>query len=159
MQENGLVYSATKAHKLKVMFDDCRYPDDIETLAEYLTIKTGKTWKTTSVTGYCQGDYVEILYCEEIYPDPTMYGELFLGCGKEFSFAELTTDENGQEIVKDDFEVFGYYVADCQWKDETQLKQVLCDYEGIKPDETKLLLIDYNTMHTYTKYSYEYTEV
>ena len=52
MQENGLVYSATKAHKLKVLFANCRYPDDIETLAEYLTITTGKAWKTTSATGY-----------------------------------------------------------------------------------------------------------
>lgn len=155
MQENGLAYNPTKCSELKKLFNDCRYPDDIETLAGYLTIKTGKHWDTTSTTGYCQGDYVEILYCKEVYKNPEMYGELWLGCGKEFCFSCL--DENGN--VEDCSEVCGYFVADCQWKDETQLKQVLCDYEGIKPEETKLLLIDYSTMHTYTKYEYEFTEI
>ena len=155
MQENGLVYNPTKCSKLKKLFNDCRYPDDIETLAEYLTIKTGKHWDTTSASGYCQGDYVEILYCTEIYKDPEMYGELWLGCGKEFCFAYL--DENGN--VKDCSEVYGYFVADCQYKTDEELKKVLCEYEGTKPEETKVLLIDYNTMHTYTKYQYEYTEI
>lgn len=137
MKENGLVYSATKAHKLKELFDSCRYPDDIETLADYLTIKTGKNWDVTSVNGYCQGDYVEILYCKDIYPDPEMYGELWLGCCKEFSLTYL--DENEQET---DDTIYGYFIADCQYRNDEDLKKVLCEYEGTKPEETKVLLID-----------------
>jgi len=34
-----------------------------ETTAEYLTFKTGKQWNTDDAHGYCQGDYVKMVYC------------------------------------------------------------------------------------------------
>jgi hypothetical protein len=118
-----------------------------ETTAEYLTFKTGKEWTTDSAYGYCQGDYVEMVYCPEHYTDGVKhYGEIWLGAGKEFSITFL--NEAGEE----DYTVYGYIVADSQaWKDE-DYKKLICEWEGIPEDETQLEMID--GCRTYTKYSY-----
>ena len=159
MEENGIAYNPTKCSELKKLI---RNMDDIdfcsyEEIAAYLTIKTGKTWKTLNVYGYCQGDMATVIYCTDNHTEENarIHGEIYIGSCTEFNFTYL--NENGQE--QEDTTVFGYFVADCRYRNDEELKKVLCEMEGIKPDETKLLLIDYNTMHTYTKYSYEYTEV
>ena len=118
-----------------------------ETTAEYLTFKTGKQWSTDSATGYCQGDYVKMVYCTEHYKDGVKnYGEIWLGAGKEFYTIEL--DENGKEADT----CGGYIIADCQaWKDE-EYKKLVCEWACIKPEETRLEMID--SQKTYTKYTY-----
>ena len=118
-----------------------------ETTAEYLTFKTGKQWSTDSARGYSQGDYVEMVYCEEHYKGGVKhYGEIWLGAGKEFYVIDL--DENGEEVDT----CGGYIVADCQaWKDE-EYKKLVCEWAGIPEDETRLEMIDGG--HTYTQYTY-----
>ena len=108
-----------------------------ETTAEYLTFKTGKQWSTDSATGYCQGDYVKMVYCSEHYKDGVKhYGEIWLGAGKEFYTIEL--DENGEEIDT----CWGYIIADCQaWKDE-DYKKLVCERACIPENETRLEMID-----------------
>ena len=117
-----------------------------ETTAEYLTFKTGKQWSTDSARGYSQGDYVEMVYCEEHYKGGVKhYGEIWLGAGKEFYVIDL--DENGEEADT----CGGYIVADCQaWKDE-EYKKLVCEWAGIPEDETRLEMIDgYKTVTQYT---------
>ncbi len=108
-----------------------------ETTAEYLTFKTGKEWATDSAYGYCQGDYVKMVYCPEHYKDGVKhYGEIWLGAGKEFYTIEL--DENGEEIDT----CWGYIIADCQaWKDE-DYKKLVCERACIPENETRLEMID-----------------
>ena len=116
---------------------------DVETIAEYLSLKTGREWKTAAERGYCQGDYCDILYCTDIYKPETVgvTGQIFLGCGKEFSFTD------------DGETVYGYIVADNEYRDDNELKKILCGFEGVNPDETELLLID--SWKTQTIYNYK----
>lgn len=120
---------------------------ETESVAEYLTLKTGKEWATDSATGYSQGDYVEMVYCKEHYIEGVKhYGKIWLGAGKEFSIASL--DENGEE----EDTTYGYIVADCQaWKDE-DYKKLVCEWEGIDEAEAELQMVD--GQHTTTTYSY-----
>lgn len=122
--------------------------DKLETVAEYLTITTGKEWETASARGYRQGDFIEGLYCTESYPDGIQnYLEIWLGAGKEFSFIAL--DENGEEVD----EVYGYIVADSEANDSRELKTLLCKWGGVPEEETELQII--SGTRTYTTYEYE----
>lgn len=154
MQENGLTYSSTKCHKLREL---CKTADvdDLNDIANYLTIKTGKTWETSSARGYCQGDFVNILYCKDVYKQPEIEGELFLGAGKEFSITEIDENGNENELTT----VYGYFVADCQAKRDADYKTIVCEMEGLKPEETKLEMINYSSIKTYLKTDYNYTEI
>ena len=110
---------------------------EIDAIAEYLTLKTGKEWGTDSAHGYCQGDYVKMVYCKEHYTEGVKhYGEIWLGAGKEFSITSL--DENGEE----EDTTYGYIVADCQaWKDE-DYKKIVCEWGEIDEAETELQMVD-----------------
>lgn len=160
MKENRIDYNPTKCSKLKhIYLNDYDGFINYSIVASYLTIKTGKTWKTLVVHGYCQGDIVTVIYCEDCYTkeQAETTGNIYLGCCKEFCFACLEKDENGQEIIQEFSEVYGYFVADCEYHNATELKKVLCNMEGVKPEETKLLLIDTSSYKTVT--TYDYTEV
>jgi len=118
-----------------------------ETTAEYLTFKTGKEWATDSAYGYCQGDYVKMVYCPEHYKDGAkQYGEIWLGAGREFCVIEL--DENGEEIDT----CGGYIIADSQARNDEDYKRLVCEWAGIPEDETRLEMID--SYRTVTKYTY-----
>lgn len=145
MRDFGIDYNPRKCHALKEWAKkaDAGKPDSV---ADYLTITTGKKWAVKGVCGYCQGDYVDIVYCVEHYDDVRPYGEIWMGCGKEFCVIDV--DEDGNETD----ECYGYIIADCQaWKDE-DYKKLVCEWAGINEDETRLEMIE--DSHTYTKYSY-----
>lgn len=146
MTVNGIKYNSRKCHLLKEWAIDADV-DDTETIADYLTITTGKKWTTSSARGYCQGDYVEMVYCPEFYRDGVQaYGEIYLGCGKEFSVTDY--DDDGNELDT----VYGFIVADCQaWRDE-DYKRLVCEWYGCSEEETKLEMIDSYSYHT--TYSY-----
>lgn len=146
MEENDIAYNSRRCHDLKewARRADTGNTDDI---AEFLTITTGKKWATSSASGYCQGDYVEMVYCPEFYRNGVQaYGEIYLGAGKEFSVTEYDDDENELDTV------YGFIVADCQaWKDE-DYKKLVCDWYGCSEEETTLEMIDSYSYHT--TYSY-----
>lgn len=147
MRDWYIDYTPRKCHALKEWAKNAD-SSDMETVADYLTITTGKKWKTLGVTGYCQGDYVDVLYCEGFHTEETakIYGEIWLGCGKEFCVIDV--DEDGNETD----ECYGYIIADCQaWKDE-DYKKLVCEWAGINEVETRLEMID--GQNTYTTYSY-----
>lgn len=146
MKEYGIDYNSRKCHALKEWAKAADVAEP-ETVAAFLTITTGKKWDVSSAHGYCQGDYVEMVYCPERYPDGVQnYGEVWLGCAKEFCVIDL--DENGEEADS----CYGYIVADCEaWRDE-DYKRIVCEWAGINEDETRLELID--GYHTYTTCSY-----
>ena len=156
MQENGLVYNPTMCSKLKNLYQKAYsrfYSGSYDVISEYLTITTGKAWKTLTIYGYCQGDMCTAIYCEHEHKAEQIktYCNMFLGCYKAFYLADL--DENGQEI--EGTEVYGFYVADNQSWPEENIKKVLCDYEGLKPEEVKVLCISGQT--TRTEYTYDET--
>lgn len=136
MQDFGIPYNSRKCHALKLWAETADV-DDADSIAEYLTITTGKAWATSSAYGYCQGDYVEMVYCPEHYKNGVQaYGEVWLGAAKEFLVIDL--DENGEEIDS----VGGYIVADCQVQTDEDYKKLVCEWAGIPEDETQLELID-----------------
>ena len=151
MVENGLKYSPTAAHRLKEWSIRNKYSDDPRTVAEYLTLTTGHKWSTTSASGYCQGDYAEIVYCADIYTakDAEAAGEIALGAANEYSITFPAEDGSEPEMV------YGYIVADCQaWQPE-DVKRLVCRWEGIDPAEAVLMIPeDPRTVTTY-----EYREV
>ena len=115
--------------------------------AEYLTLKTGKQWTTGSAYGYCQGDYVEMVYCPEHYKDGVKhYGEIWLGAAKEFYTIEL--DESGEETDT----CYVYIIADCQARTDEDYKNLVCEWACIPEDETQLEMIDGS--RSYTEYNY-----
>ena len=148
MEDYSIPYTSHKCHLLREWakaVDDCEA--DADAVAEYLTITTGKTWARSSAYGYCQGDYVEIVYCKQYYPENVRkYGEIWLGSAKEFCVIDL--DENGEDADS----CGGYIVADCEARDDSDYKRLVCEWEGLNPEETRLEMID--GYHTYTKYDY-----
>ena len=154
MIENGLSFNPTLCSKLKKLYEKEYSSFDIysfDTVADYLTITTGKTWNTLTVYGYCQGDICTIIYCEDEHKAEHIetYGNMFLGCYRAFCLADL--DENGEE--QEETKVYGYYVADNQAYKDDDIKKVLCEYEGLKPEETKVFLISGQTVRT--EYTYD----
>lgn len=135
MIDNGISYNSRKCHALKELLRD--FDETPENIAAYLTITTGKKWAVSSAHGYCQGDFVEMVYCPEYYKNGVQnYGEIWLGCAEEFCVIEL--DENGEEIDT----CYGYIVADCEaWKDE-EYKKIVCEWAGIDEKETQLEMIE-----------------
>lgn len=145
MKDWGIDYTSHKCHLFKEWAknaDTCH----AESIAAFLTITTGKPWGCKGVHGYCQGDYCDVVYCEEHYNKPEIYGEVYLGCAKEFCVIDL--DENGEEGDS----CCGYIVADCEAWQDADYKRLVCEWAGIKPEETRLEMID--GYHTYTKYEY-----
>lgn len=156
MRDWYIDYTPRKCHALKEWAKNAD-SSDMETVADYLTITTGKKWKTMGVTGYCQGDYVDVLYCEGFHTEETakIYGEIWLGCGKEFCVIDVEGYAEGEDGEPEYTEVdscYGYIIADCQaWHDE-DYKKLVCEWAGINEDESRLEMIDGS--HTYTHYSY-----
>lgn len=136
MLDYDIEYSPKAAHDLKSIIDI----DYIDALTMFLSMRTGKSWKKKSVCGYCQGDYTDVIYCDEHYTEKAaqIIGEIYLGCFKEFSITFL--DEQEQE--KEPETVYGYYVADCQWIHEEEIKDIICSQEGIEPEQTRLEIIE-----------------
>jgi len=118
-----------------------------QNVARFLSIVRSETWKVIDAHGYCQGDYVQVLYCADPgrYENAKIYGELWLGAGKEFAVIDL--DENG--IITDT--CGGYFIADCQAYQDEKYKALVCEYACIDPEETELQLIDTcRTVQVYT---------
>lgn len=156
MREYGIEYNSRKCHALKEWAKTADV-DSVETVADYLTITTGKKWKTVGAYGYSQGDYAEVLYCEGFHSDESAkcYGEIWLGCGKEFCVIDVedyAEDEDGEATYAEKDSCYGYIIADCQaWHDE-DYKRLVCEWAGIDEEETRLEMIDGST--TQTIYSY-----
>lgn len=152
MIDNHIPYNSRKCHELKELFlgksaGDWFNQDDPEHMAVYLSIVTNRKWNVLGVCGYCQGDCVQVVYCDGFNSKETarICGELWMGCGREFTVIDI---ENREEIDS----CGGYFVADSQaWRDE-DYKKLVCDWAGINEEETRLEMIDGST--TQTIYSY-----
>ena len=147
MENIGIDYTPRRCHALK---EWAKTADayNTEDMAAFLSIDTGKKWNVLGVCGYCQGDYVQVIYCEGFHDrkQAEAYGEIWMGCGKEFCVIDV--DEDGNETD----ECYGYIIADCQaWQDE-DYKKLVCEWAGINEEETRLEMIDGST--TQTIYSY-----
>lgn len=147
MEYNDISYTSRKCYLLKEWVNNAD-TEKTEDIAEFLTIKTGKKWETDNAYGYCQGDYVEMVYCPEYYEDGVKaYGEIWLGAYKEFCVVDL--DDSGNEADT----CYGFCIADCQVKTEEDYKKLVCEWEGIKEEETSLEMID--EQKHYIKYIYK----
>ncbi len=134
MKDYDIEYNPRAAHEFKNLLE----LDFVDSVCLYLTLKTGKKWDSIGVCGYCQGDYVNVIYCEDYYNEKSarIIGELYMGCGKEFSITFL--NEAGEENNT----VYGYYVADCEYMNDSELKSIVCGMEGIDPEKAQFELIE-----------------
>lgn len=116
---------------------DNDYP---EALVAYLQAKTGTLWNTRNFSGYSQGDYCTLVYCETAYDSAALdyYGNMWLGCGGEFAVGILDIpDGQDGEIDLSDLEsfehlvddwVYGYFVVDdIIWRGGDKLINELAD--------------------------------
>ena len=145
MEDYKLPYNPTNCKKLKDLSSaDYERP---EVIAAYLSIKTGKKWDTYDSRGYCQGDYAKIVYCPTFYTKKSIevISDLYWGMGKEFCILYDGDEDNA---------VYGYYIADCEYRTIEDIKTYFCKMEGFEEEETVLEMI--SGSRTYTKY--EYTE-
>lgn len=131
-------------NKIIRLLDSCVYSisnDDYpEALVAYLQAKTGTMWNTRNFSGYSQGDYCTLVYCETAYDSAALdyYGNMWLGCGGEFAVGTLDIpDEQDTEIDLSDLESFehlvddwtyGYFVVDdILWRGGDRLISELAD--------------------------------
>lgn len=136
MEDFGIPYNSRRCHALKEWAKEADTSEP-ESIAEFLTITTGKKWDVTGVCGYCQGDCVEIVYCPEHYKSGVQhYGEVWLGCAKEFCVIDV--DDEGEEGDS----VYGFIVADCEVRDDEDYKRIICEWNDLNPDETALEMFD-----------------
>ena len=150
MEDYRIPYNPLKCHALKEWAKDFdrRGADDI---AAYLTITTGKKWNRIGVCGNCQGDYVDVVYCEGFHENPKYYGECWLGCAREYGVIEVENyeaDEDGDPCYDEVDSCYGYIVSDSQAWREADVKRLVCEWAGIPEDETVLELIESVSHHT-----------
>lgn len=147
MEDYGLHYTPNKCHELKeLIFGSSFDSSDPDTVAAYLTIKTGRPWDVVEARGYNQGDYCQVLYCKDFHKEPKAYGEIYLGAGREFCVIDINDDGTEGDTV------YGYIIADCQaWKDE-DYKRLVSQWAGIDEAEARLEMID--DWSTHTEYTY-----
>lgn len=148
MEAYGVEYNPRKCHRLKE-WSKTAAASRPASVAEYLTITTGRPWSTASASGYNQGDYAEIVYCEDIYTqqDAEAAGEIALGAASEYSITFPEEDGSEPETV------YGYIVADCQAYGPEAVKKLLCKWEGIDPADAVLMIP--GNPRTVTTWEYE----
>lgn len=118
--------------------EDTEY--DYETLEELKKV-TGKVWEETTLRGYSQSDWQTLYYVVgEVTDDEIEEIENFY-MGK---VAEFIVEEDGDDCVYHDF-----IPDDIVWKG----KKAICDYFGLKEEETTVYEDD-----GYTKV-YKYKEI
>ena len=127
-------------HKLHALKEWAKGADSSapESVAEYLSILTGKKWDVRSFHGYSQGDYCDVVYCADRYSEDsiTEIGKMWLGCGSEFGIG--TADENGDEDL-----CYGYFVTDHdRWDEGEIMVKKLAAMYGCKPEELEIYLYD-----------------
>lgn len=147
MNDYNIPYCPKTAHRLKTLTEVYDNFEDPELIAKYLSIKTGKKWKTYNSKGCRQGDYATIVFCTDFYDEKNIevISDIFWGMGKEFAIHFNDDDE-------DNF-VYGYFIADCEYRSYEDIKTYFCNMEGFKEEETVLEVI--SGSHTVTHYDYE----
>lgn len=144
MEDYKLPYNPTNCKRLKDLSSaDYENP---EVIAAYLSIKTGKKWDTYISRGVCQGDYAEIVFCRNNYKeeDLAIISDMYWGMGKEFCILYDGDEDNA---------VYGYYIADCEYRTIEDVKTYFCKMEGFKEEETVLEVI--SGSRNVTLYDYE----
>lgn len=109
-------------------------------IAQFLELKTDKSWDVESFCGYSQGDYCEVVYCSDVYSTEEIkeIGKMYLGCGSEFECIDC--DENGNPTD----EICGGYFAidDIVWMEDERLVKHFAEYFECQPDEIEVQLFD-----------------
>lgn len=113
--------------------EDAEKETSPESIAKYLTDKTGKEWAVKEFSGYSQGDVSIVIYCTGCYSEKNIdiYGYAAVGAVSEFC-----------RIEENDFVCGGYFVLDSVKWDIEELKKELCSFEGDTPEEITIELFD-----------------
>lgn len=107
------------------------YGLDFDTLADFLTIKTGKQW---IYDWEKEGEErVDFLYCKDHHKNGTKKEmDFWLGRAKEY--AVFSVDEEGD--IEDAISGNIYRIANSELTDMQDRKEWICKQEGILPEET-----------------------
>jgi len=110
------------------MVDICSTSDFVK----FLTYYTSKKYIAKTFSGYCQGDYCTVIYCENEYSTEQIeeIGNMYLGCATEY-------------IIDD---VCGFFVTDDVRFDDTALRTELANQYGCEPEELEIW--QYSGEHT-----------
>jgi hypothetical protein len=98
------------------------WDDEDDEVITQLNKVTGKVWTETTLRGYCQGDWQTLYYVvDEVTPDEIEEIEnYYMGKVTEF----MVEEEGYREFVPDDVVWSG--------------KKAICDYLGLKEEETTI---------------------
>lgn len=107
------------------------YGLDFDTLADFLTIKTGKKWVYAwEKEG---GERADCIYCKENHKSG-IDKEINLWFGSAREYAVFSVDEEGD--IGDTISGNVYRIANSELNDMQDRKEWICKQEGILPEET-----------------------
>lgn len=131
--------------KLVGDFFYCTSADENGIICKVLTIITGKVYKEGVIRGYSQGDWLKIIYPEEIQERLSWIEAVLFATGSEFAI----TTEAIEEKDLDDAEV--YYDYTNLYKPE-EIKAWIAENNHVGVDDVEIRLIS----NRRTQYIYEY---
>lgn len=140
--------SATQARLIKNRLLDKHsyrtryYSDDDILIADIMSIVTGHEYEWSTIYGYCQGDWQEVLYPADKYNAHDLLDELegYYFTGRDHC---ITIYEDDEEI--DCF--WGFY-----WQDNDTIKELVAEQCGCNVDDVHLFYISgYSTIPCYTE--------
>lgn len=129
-----------------VDFYACRSSEENDIIAKVLGILHGVKFKVDTFRGSCQGDWMEVIYPEDLDRDLfDRYEALIMGTGCYFAVTDSEVEEDEVENV----DCTMYYVH--QYNTD-EVKQYLADEIGCEPEDIVLRLVESRQVH----YSYTY---
>lgn len=123
--------SARKIHRLKELFNtiaEAYHPEcEADAIAEVMTILTGEKYEAGTLTGYCQGDIVQIVYKVDEWSKEALESleTEFWNGGREYN---ITTEDDPE----------GYFAYFTEWNDDELIKAI-ADTAGTTPEEVELV--------------------
>lgn len=144
----GFNVSASQARLIKNRILDNRsyrtryYSDDDILIADIMSIVTGHEYEWSTIYGYCQGDWQEVLYPADKYNARDLLDEL-----EGYYF---TGRDHCITIYEDDEEIDCFW--DFYWQDDDVIKELVAELCGCNVDDVHLFYISgYSTIPTYTE--------
>lgn len=123
--------STRNIHRLKELFKtiaEAYHPEyETDAIAEAMTIITGEKYEAGTLTGYCQGDIVQIIYKADEWNKEALESleTEFWNGGREYN---ITTEEDPE----------GYYMYLTEW-DEDKIRKEIAAETGTTPEEVELV--------------------
>lgn len=149
-------YNLTRSQRVKVADVIYRYRQEYKDLTDYLAelmeALTGKKWFSGSIRGCSQGDYMRVVYSEEVTDDYMEYVEnVYWNTGTEWMLVELDEKieaEDEEELLAEIERLYQDGDGYCEYVVDWDAKRGLAKSHGIKEED--VTLFECSGGYTYT---------